>query len=384
MVQTIEPSFWNDLSKKGKQDGKIKEQLTTLLENFDNRTSEKVFSDNISNDFTKEFQKEIDIELNKISPSLSKGKRDGFNSNLATRLDILLRKKGFCEINLDSYPLHKFIESFASFIDEVTFKIKEEGIFLEAMDPSRICLVQMVIKHESYKFYREGKSSINIGDLTLILKCQTSDNSNTTLIFGENKVFANIHSTKFGADLPRTLSNIDLDQEDVPLDNLSQIQYPIKFSISKPRLEFTLKNLSIYSEITEIQAFKDKVIFQECGQIGEGSVIWKDSMLKDLVMLKDVLTKDSEDMEIKESIREISKEILKGNSCNSAHSLTFLRVIGKMMIVIDKKDYVNFSMKTDHPIKISIDFPKLGDTRITYFLAPRVPELDFDDEDLEP
>ena len=37
----------------------------------------------------------------------------------------------------------------------------------------------------------------------------------------------------------------------------------------------------------------------------------------------------------------------------------------------------------DTPLKIEVTFKRISKTRLTYYLAPRVPEVDFDDEDFD-
>ena len=50
---------------------------------------------------------------------------------------------------------------------------------------------------------------------------------------------------------------------------------------------------------------------------------------------------------------------------------------------IELWDPVHFSIKDDHPIRIDINFTKLGNTSLLYFLAPRALVNDFKDEDFE-
>ena len=63
--------------------------------------------------------------------------------------------------------------------------------------------------------------------------------------------------------------------------------------------------------------------------------------------------------------------MFKEQKCTSAHSLIFLKWIEEIAKVLERKDSVHFSVKDDHPIRIEINFNKLGNTSLLYFLAPR-------------
>jgi len=71
---------------------------------------------------------------------------------------------------------------------------------------------------------------------------------------------------------------------------------------------------------------------------------------------------------------------LNEQKCCSAHSLHFLAWLDKLAKILDKDDTIQFSIKEDHPMKVEIDFTKLGDTSLLYFLAPRGIIEDIDEE----
>jgi len=53
------------------------------------------------------------------------------------------------------------------------------------------------------------------------------------------------------------------------------------------------------------------------------------------------------------------------------------------LIRLDLTDKITFSIKSDTPLKVEVVFKKIDKTRLTYFLAPRAPEADFEEEDLD-
>ena len=52
-------------------------------------------------------------------------------------------------------------------------------------------------------------------------------------------------------------------------------------------------------------------------------------------------------------------------------------------MILDLTDKITFSIKSDTPLKVEVIFKKIDKTRLTYYLAPRVPEADFDEEEDE-
>ncbi len=99
-----------------------------------------------------------------------------------------------------------------------------------------------------------------------------------------------------------------------------------------------------------MKAIKDEgLLFSSTGQIGE---------MEYSISIDDLIQSDIEE------------------TCSGAYSLTFLKAILKMAPITEK---LEVSLKTDHPLKMSFGLLEGGE--LSYFLAPRVEEADFDDDD---
>jgi hypothetical protein len=61
---------------------------------------------------------------------------------------------------------------------------------------------------------------------------------------------------------------------------------------------------------------------------------------------------------------------------SGAYSLTFLKAILKIASITEK---LEISLKTDHPLKMIFNLLEGGE--LSYFLAPRVEEVEFEDDD---
>lgn len=258
-------------------------------------------------------------------------------------------------LRLDNSRILKVItETLSSIIDETEFKVTPKEFIITAMDPSRICLLKLSIKKESfddYKCSKETKIGLNLDDLDKILK-RSASNDSLEIDFKETDQKIKIKMEREGKSRSRTfsLALIDLDREEIPMENLLKIEYPAKWVIDTDFLIEAIKDAEIYSEILNMKAIKDKgLLFSSTGQIGE---------MEYSISTDDLIQSDIEE------------------TCSGAYSLTFLKAILKMAPITEK---LEVSLKTDHPLKMSFGLLEGGE--LSYFLAPRVEEADFDDDD---
>ena len=258
-------------------------------------------------------------------------------------------------LKLDNSRILKVItETLSSIIDETEFKVTPKEFIITAMDPSRICLLKLAIKKESfddYKCSKETKIGLNLDDLDKILK-RSSSNDSLEIDFKETDQKIKIKMQREGKSRSRTfsLALIDLDREDIPMDNLLKIEYPAKWVIDTDFLIEAIKDAEIYSEILNTKAIKDEgLLFSSTGQIGE---------MEYSINVDDLIQSDIEE------------------TSSGAYSLTFLKAILKMAPITEK---LEVSLKTDHPLKMIFSLLEGGE--LNYFLAPRVEEADFDDDD---
>ncbi len=260
-------------------------------------------------------------------------------------------------LKLDNSRILKgIVETLSSIIDETEFRVTPKEFTISAMDPSRICLLKLSIKKESfdeYKCAKESKVGLNLADLDKILK-RSAANDSIEIDFNEKDQKIKLKMKREGMSRTRTfsLTLLDIDIEDIPMDNLLKIDYTSKWTIDTDFLVEAIKDAEIYSEILNIKAIEEQgLIFSSSGQIGE--------MEYDLT-LDDLLETD------------ISE------TCSGAYSLTFLKAILKIASITEK---LEISLKTDNPLKMIFSLLEGGE--LSYFLAPRVEEADFDDDDMD-
>jgi proliferating cell nuclear antigen len=222
------------------------------------------------------------------------------------------------------------------------------------MDPSRICLLKLAIKKadfDEYECSKESKVGLNLDDLDKILK-RSAANDAVEINFNETDQKIKIKMQREGVSRTRTfsLALLDIDIEEIPMDNLLKIEYPSNWVIDTDFLVEAIKDAEIYSEILNINANEGKgLIFSSSGQIGE--------------------------MEYDLNEDDLIESQLQGSS-SGAYSLTFLKAILKIASITEK---LEISLKTDHPLKMNFDLLEGG--KLSYFLAPRVEEEEFDEDD---
>jgi len=254
----------------------------------------------------------------------------------------------------NSRILKGIVETLASIIDETEFRVTPKEFTISAMDPSRICLLKLSIKKDDFDGYecsKESKVGLNLDDLDKILK-RSAANDSVEINFDESNQKIKIKMQREGLSRIRTfsLALLDIDIEEIPMDNLLKIEYPSKWVIDPDFLVEAIKDAEIYSEILNINANEGQgLIFSSSGQIGE--------------------------MEYDLNEEDLIESELQGTS-SGAYSLTFLKAILKIASITEK---LEIALKTDHPLKMNFDLLEGG--KLSYFLAPRVEEEEFGDDD---
>ena len=257
----------------------------------------------------------------------------------------------------NSRILKGIVETLASIIDETEFRVTPKEFTISAMDPSRICLLKLSIKKDNfddYKCSKDSKVGLNLDDLDKILK-RSAANDAVEIDFNEKDQKIKIKMQREGTSRTRTfsLALLDIDIEEIPMENLLNIEYSSKWVINTDFLVEAIKDAEIYSEILNIKSIEDQgLVFSSTGQIGE--------------------------MNYELELDELIETDITGTS-SGAYSLTFLKAILKISSITEK---LEISLKTDHPLKMIFDLLEGGE--LFYFLAPRVEEAEFDeDEDMD-
>ena len=217
-----------------------------------------------------------------------------------------------------------------------------------------------------------------------MLSSEKNDKSITSLEFGEERLFLTIHSEKFDSNIDRTLNYLVLELEDIPIEPLQKIIYPFEFGLARNNFIYTKKNIGKHGDIIEFTAnntdHENAVTFNDTGQTGNRGISWKRETLSIFEFKQSIIEEQLKTME-EGQVKEDTKQILEEQKCTSFHSFEFIIWLEKLTTLIGYDDTVNISIRNDHPMKVMMDFKKLGSSSLEFYLAPRIEEEEFEDDD---
>ncbi|GAH10251.1 unnamed protein product, partial [marine sediment metagenome] len=135
----------------------------------------------------------------------------------------------------NSKILRGIIEALASIIDETEFIITTKELSIRAMDPSRICLLQLSMTKQDFDEYecdKDTKIGLNLEDLDKILK-RSSAGDSVELIFEPDTQKLKIKMKQRDSTKVRTfsLALLDIEMEDIPMENLLKLEYSADWSM---------------------------------------------------------------------------------------------------------------------------------------------------------
>nr|BDI55024.1 MAG: proliferating cellular nuclear antigen [uncultured archaeon] len=268
-----------------------------------------------------------------------------------------VKKESGFELTIENSRILKtVVETLASIIDETEIIVTPKEFMIRAMDPSRICLLQVIMEKKDWDKYNcksKQNLGINLEDLDKIMK-RASLKDTITLSFIPEEEKLKIKMRREGDNRIRvfSLSSLKLELEDIPLENLLNIDYSTIFAINVSILEEALKDAEIYSEIFTIKSLKDEGInFSSVGIIGEMLYELGSDELEELNIIKD---------------------------STESYNVKFLISILKLKGITEK---LEVSLKTDNPAKLVFNITDGGIAH--FFLAPRVEEVEFDESEVE-
>jgi hypothetical protein len=201
-------------------------------------------------------------------------------------------------------------------------------------------------------------------------------------VFTEKILEMIIASPKRKRTIKRTLIPIDFEKQDIPMDCLNRIVNPYTFEMTKDDFGDLMSNSGYYSEIIDVDVNQQRVIFKESGNEGDSEIDYKKKNLVSLTYNEEELLNEIEKEQDQNTIQKL-KQTIKEKVCKGSYSLSFLKVVKNFSVILDLTDKITFSIKLDTPLKVEVVFKKIDKTRLTYYLAPRVPEADFDEEEDE-
>ncbi|TFF88525.1 MAG: hypothetical protein EU548_08745 [Promethearchaeota archaeon] len=373
--------YWDDLSQKGKRDAEIKEQLAEIR----TKAKTELFNTEVTRErFESNFIPNIESQVKNILdpydlPEEETTRRVNEMIEEQEELFEYAQMNAYGEIAFNSYQAYKIFDGLKSSIYEGEFKLRSDKIEIRFIDPSRIQLTKITFNATTFRFFQEGKVAVNMDDLAKALKATKSEKSITTIIFTETELKITKCSTELDIPIKDTLSAIDIEIEELPMETLLSLKFPFTFKLTKEQFNYILKHTDIHSEVISITATPEQLLFGQSGQIGERTIPLEKSKIAELSLNPKLLLNHEDD-----------KQTDLPHEARCGYSLAYLRLVSKMLYLLDKSDTITFHMKTDHPLLVEIRIPlrhikqgEIGKLLIRNFIGPRMIDASDEIEEVE-
>ncbi|VVB59779.1 DNA polymerase sliding clamp [uncultured archaeon] len=250
------------------------------------------------------------------------------------------KESAFKAVLSDVYLFRDSLTAINELVNEAIFKIKADGIYLTATDPTMVALVDykfLSSAFESYVVHEAEDIGLNIENLLAVLKRAKSEEK-VTLDFakGANKLLVTIN----GASTRKfTIPVLDIEKGEVP----------------EMSLEFTA-TVEVKTNVL-IDGIEDASIVTDTVILGANANEFTMRAEGDLSKVEIILEKGSPDLigiEAKTSVA-------------SKFSLEYLKKIVKGAKIADT---AKIQLGNDYPLKVT--FRAVDNLQISYVLAPRV------------
>lgn len=254
------------------------------------------------------------------------------------------------ELQLKESKLWKpLFDTINAIIIETSIIVNEHSMKIMAMDSVRVAMLNLEIKKDDFEIYNyENNESeqfslgVNLTDLVKIIKRATA-NDKITLKYDQKDrhLFIHIESSDTKKTKKFSLSLIDIDEEQIPFDQLMNIPLSNKLKLNCEYINEALADAEIYTDGIKIKIEPDKgIIFKTEGSIGEF----------EYVLEKDEL---------------IFSEL--GNLCEGTFTIAKLKSVMKASNLAKQ---LTIAIDTEAPLRLIFDL--FGESSLIYFVAPRV------------
>ncbi len=271
---------------------------------------------------------------------------------MATKTKTKITGKNFT-LKLENGRVFKtIVETLATIIDQVKFTIDAEKLQIKTMDPAQICALQLTLSSkyffDDYQCDSKGEFYLDLEVFDKILKFY-NDEESIEISFQENAQEIKIKMEREVSLTSKTFSlGLLVDYNDLipEIDTLSNIKYDAIWSMDPDTLIEAIKCAEIYSDHLNIKTIEMGLIMSS-----------PKTRFKYDISPEDLIEAN------------ISKNM------EGAFNIKFLNTIMTLSPITEK---LEISLKTNHPLKMI--FNLLDGGILEYFLAPRIEEIDLEEE----
>ncbi len=241
---------------------------------------------------------------------------------------------------LDAKEFAYIVDSISVLVEEASFVIRSDGLFLRALDASRTAMVDLSIPKEAFEEFPEVDQELRVGlnfkDLKKILR-RIKKGDKISMEVEEGRVRIKLVGKSVRSV---TLPSIEVVTEDLPTP---KVVYTATVKTASDVLTTAVKDADAVADEVKMEANEEAFIISASSDKGEVEVR---------------LDKNSElvyEFDVKEP-------------ASAKYSLEYLvDIAGKTSKI---SDIVTIELATAKPLLLSFDIPAGG--KISYYLAPRV------------
>ena len=232
------------------------------------------------------------------------------------------------------------LSAISELISEGIFRVKADGIYFMATDPTMVTLVDfsfMASNFEKYEVDGEKNIAVNLDNILQVLKrAKASETVSFELEEKANKLIIVL----LGASTRRfVVPLLDMDKNETPQMNLD---FPATVEVKTNVLSEGIADAEVVTDTIILEATKDHFVMQAAG---------------DLSQVENKLDKASSDI--------IGLQV--NGEAKAKYSLDYMKKIEKASKI---SDTCRIQFGKDYPIKVTFTAPEKAS--ISYILAPRV------------
>jgi len=241
----------------------------------------------------------------------------------------------------DAKSFHSLLDALSKIVDEVSMKIKSDGVHITALDPAHVALIQIAMPVETFLEYDvkdvgdEGlKVGFNVATIAKIVK-RGKKGDKLEIEATEEKVKWSI----VGATTKRyTFLNLDVPEPEIPEASL---EFNVKLTMIVDPFKNILKDVEVVGDTVELEAPDNEVFIVR----GVGATVSESKIKSDSPAV------------VEYEVKEPSK---------SSYSVDYLKNILSLTKVADA---VIIEFSSEMPLRLQFRLPAGGE--VTYLLAPK-------------
>eukprot|EP00798_Chlamydomonas_sp_ICE-L_P017547 gene17547-23871_t len=252
--------------------------------------------------------------------------------------------------------LKKLVDALKELVTEVNWDVSPEGISMQAMDSSHVCLTAFKLDADGFDHFRCDRNlslGVSMVNLAKILKCAGNDDVVTMRANDDGDTL----SLMFESGKQDRVSDFDLKLMSIESDQLGIPDQDHSAECRMPSAEYTriCRDLASIGDTVLLSATKEGIKFSTAGDIGTANIT-----------LRHATTADKEEDNITINL-------------NEPVALTFaLRYLNNFSKAAPLSSHVKLSLTKDLPIVVEYPIENMG--YVKYFLAPKIEDDEGEDE----